>query len=443
MNFKLGTALAALEDIGNLAFNLRITGGKYGIITTRTSPNWQFVLMDSIFENQSVAGVKTKDVGFSLHPLQLQPHARRHRHPRRRVRPDLRPRPPLREHHQGRRRIRRPQAPQASGHPRQHRLHRCAPVPRQRPGKDPGSRQVLRRRSPLRRPGNRSRRPRSRHRHPSKRSARSRPPPRWFPPTSRRCLRWTSGSSPHAAPDFQTAINEHRVLYFPMGTYRGERPRDAQVRHRPDRPALHETPPSAPSLRPRAGRNLRHRSGLQWRRRFPPTSAGMSGEKSAWMTSPSAAVRRWPRRCAAGRWPAHARRRPTYFLVNDGGGGIIRNLWVEGGAPAGMRVENTSTPGKIYQLSNEHHNRVEVVFRNVAELGNPLPPDRGGVGQPVHLLLGHRGLQEPPVRQHLHVPRLPHRPAGDLRHHRSATPTTSSSTTCTSSARRACRLTTP
>ena len=36
-----------------------------------------------------------------------------------------------------------------------------------------------------------------------------------------------------------------------------------------------------------------------------------------------------------------------------------------GGLPTGLRVEDTSTPGKIYQLSNEHHGRVEVVFRNV------------------------------------------------------------------------------
>ena len=30
-----------------------------------------------------------------------------------------------------------------------------------------------------------------------------------------------------------------------------------------------------------------------------------------------------------------------------------------------MRVEDTSTPGRIYQVSNEHHNHVEVVFHNV------------------------------------------------------------------------------
>ena len=81
MNFKLGTALAAVEDIGNLSNNLTISGGKYGIITTRTSPNWQYVLMDSVFENQSVAGINTKDVGFSLYPLPFSPHAGGDRNP--------------------------------------------------------------------------------------------------------------------------------------------------------------------------------------------------------------------------------------------------------------------------------------------------------------------------------------------------------------------------
>ena len=95
MNFKLGTALAALEDIGNQASNLRITGGKYGIISTRTSPNWQFLLMDSIFENQTVAGIQHAGRRILAHPLQLLPHARGHRDSRRRDRSDLWPRPAL------------------------------------------------------------------------------------------------------------------------------------------------------------------------------------------------------------------------------------------------------------------------------------------------------------------------------------------------------------
>src|SRR5947199_6866381 len=66
MNFKVGSALAAMEDIGNQASNIHITGGKYGILSTRTSPNWQFLLMDSTLENQTLAGIRTQDVGFSL-----------------------------------------------------------------------------------------------------------------------------------------------------------------------------------------------------------------------------------------------------------------------------------------------------------------------------------------------------------------------------------------
>src|SRR3954447_20692948 len=66
MNFKVGSAFAAMEDVGNQASNVHITGGKYGIVSTRTSPNWQFLLMDSALENQTLAGIRTQDVGFSL-----------------------------------------------------------------------------------------------------------------------------------------------------------------------------------------------------------------------------------------------------------------------------------------------------------------------------------------------------------------------------------------
>ena len=66
IDFHLGTALAAMEDIGNEASDVHVYGGKYGIITKKTSPNWQFLLMDSTFEGQSAAGVRTQEVGFTL-----------------------------------------------------------------------------------------------------------------------------------------------------------------------------------------------------------------------------------------------------------------------------------------------------------------------------------------------------------------------------------------
>lgn len=41
-DFRLGSAKAALEAVGNQASDIRIHGGQYGIITGKTSPAWQF-----------------------------------------------------------------------------------------------------------------------------------------------------------------------------------------------------------------------------------------------------------------------------------------------------------------------------------------------------------------------------------------------------------------
>jgi hypothetical protein len=47
--------------------------------------------------------------------------------------------------------------------------------------------------------------------------------------------------------------------------------------------------------------------------------------------------------------------------VKDGGGGILRGIWSHGGtAKAGLLIENSTTPGVIYQFSCEHHMRDEV-----------------------------------------------------------------------------------
>ena len=52
--------------------------------------------------------------------------------------------------------------------------------------------------------------------------------------------------------------------------------------------------------------------------------------------------------------------------IKDGGGGIFRGNWPHGTiSQSGLRVDNTSTPGKIYQISIEHHMRVEAQFHYV------------------------------------------------------------------------------
>jgi hypothetical protein len=66
MRFQVGDGRAALEDVGNVAFNLQIEGGDYGIISVRTSPAWQFLLMDSSITGQRKAAIHTQEVGMTL-----------------------------------------------------------------------------------------------------------------------------------------------------------------------------------------------------------------------------------------------------------------------------------------------------------------------------------------------------------------------------------------
>ncbi len=65
-NFNLGSARAAIEQVGNQASDIHVEGGQFGIITGKTSPAWQFLLMDSSFEGQQIAAIQTHEAGFTL-----------------------------------------------------------------------------------------------------------------------------------------------------------------------------------------------------------------------------------------------------------------------------------------------------------------------------------------------------------------------------------------
>ncbi len=53
--------------------------------------------------------------------------------------------------------------------------------------------------------------------------------------------------------------------------------------------------------------------------------------------------------------------------VTDGGGGTFKGIWTPSPyAAAGLYVSNTSTPGRVYALSSEHHVRSEVKLKNVS-----------------------------------------------------------------------------
>jgi hypothetical protein len=65
-DFKIGSAKAALEAIGNQASDIHVHGGQYGVVTGETSPAWQFLLMDSSFDGQQRAAISTHEAGFTL-----------------------------------------------------------------------------------------------------------------------------------------------------------------------------------------------------------------------------------------------------------------------------------------------------------------------------------------------------------------------------------------
>ena len=66
MDFHIGSGLAGLYQIGNEAEDLHFYGGRYGILTEKTSPAWQFTLIDSTFEEQREAAIREHEAGLTL-----------------------------------------------------------------------------------------------------------------------------------------------------------------------------------------------------------------------------------------------------------------------------------------------------------------------------------------------------------------------------------------
>jgi hypothetical protein len=66
MAFHTGSGLAALTQIGNYAQDLHFYGGRYGILSEKTSPAWQFTLVDSVFQGQREAAIREHEAGLTL-----------------------------------------------------------------------------------------------------------------------------------------------------------------------------------------------------------------------------------------------------------------------------------------------------------------------------------------------------------------------------------------
>jgi hypothetical protein len=66
MNFHIGSGLAALTEVGNEAEDLHFFGGRYGILTDKTSPAWQYTLIDSTFDGQRESAIREHEAALTL-----------------------------------------------------------------------------------------------------------------------------------------------------------------------------------------------------------------------------------------------------------------------------------------------------------------------------------------------------------------------------------------
>jgi len=66
MDFHIGSGLAGIHDGGNVVQDVHFYGGKYGIWTRKPAPGWQFTIVDATFEGQREAAIREHEAGLTL-----------------------------------------------------------------------------------------------------------------------------------------------------------------------------------------------------------------------------------------------------------------------------------------------------------------------------------------------------------------------------------------
>lgn len=66
MDFHIGSGLAGIKDGGNVAQDVHFYGGQYGIWSRKPSPGWQFTVIDATFEGQREAAIREHEAGLTL-----------------------------------------------------------------------------------------------------------------------------------------------------------------------------------------------------------------------------------------------------------------------------------------------------------------------------------------------------------------------------------------
>ncbi len=385
MDFQVGSARAALEDIGNQASDIHVHGGEYGIVTRRTAPVWQFLLMDSSFDGQRAAAIHTMEAGFTLVrvrfadmpvALKIAPGEVEQLYAQDLLLENIR------------------EAGFVAGNWRN--AHSavtltnlaCNNVPifhsSETTIKAPSPNYVVEHFSLGLQIGPDGREQGIQlHHHERKLNAPATavatdipdlpPMEKWVHVRSVGAKAEPNGDDTAA---LQNAIDQHPVLFFSSGTYRVSAP----LILRPDTVLIGLNPgttvisaiPGSPTFggqgdamgiitAPRSGSNIVASLGVNTGGRNP-RAAGV-----VWLAGTNSLLDDVSFAGGGGFGPRGGGNELSAgdLLVQDGGGGIFRGCWPHNtGTRVGLRVANTTTPGRVYQMSVEHHLRIETQFHN-------------------------------------------------------------------------------
>ncbi len=401
MDFNTGSGLAAIYQVGNEAEDLKFRGGRYGILTEKTSPAWQFTLIDSTFEGQRESAIREHEAGLTLirntfrnvpaaididsgYPDQLWVKDSRFENISGPVVTISLEQSPLTQigfenailHNAPTFAKLRESGKVIAGKGATYRVSAfnyglMVPAEGQM-----GTMKMRYDAAPI-----------------SSVPAPLPPAIRALPPSSKWVNIHTLGVKGDGATDdtaaIQQAINAHQVLYFPSGHYVvrdtitlkpdtviiGLHPTLTQIDLLDDTPGFEGVGSPRPViLAPSGGDNILSGFGV-YTGGTNPRAVGVlwkAGEQSLIddvrflgghgsgtnpynnnHTADPELHKRWD-----GQYPS--------LWVADGGGGTFADIWTPNTfAQAGFLVSNTKTPGHVYELSNEHHVRVEIKFDHV------------------------------------------------------------------------------
>jgi hypothetical protein len=172
---------------------------------------------------------------------------------------------------------------------------------------------------------------------------------------------------------FREAIARHRAVYVPQGTYRisdtltlgkdtaliGLQPSKTRLTLLPSTPGFTDaTKPKAVLEAPAGSAPIVSGIGIL----LQNTNSGAVGVK--WMAAPESCmddVTISTSRTKTGDEQLYG------LWITGGGAGTFRGIWTPSeSATAGLVISDTSAPGTMYQMSVEHHRKVEMIMKNVS-----------------------------------------------------------------------------